>query len=121
MDDRRTQHLKGDWPLRQALGVHSHDPGLLVAEAAHILGCSESTVMRMVRSGELVHWHIGADRSRRGPIRISQASVYAAREARKVWGKNEPSTGESDQLNDQDTTPTNHESALKKLKKLGIV
>jgi excisionase family DNA binding protein len=60
-------------PVRLAHAIDQADDGITVAEAARILGCDQTTVRQLLRTGELEGWRVGKTLRPRG-VRISRLS-----------------------------------------------
>jgi excisionase family DNA binding protein len=69
--------------LRAALEPARDDVGIGVAEAARLLGCDQTTVRELVRTGRLEAWRIGKGRNPRG-IRVSREAVFEYRDRHRV-------------------------------------
>lgn len=75
-------------PLPSVPEHNLDDEGITVAEAAHIIGCDETTVRALVRCRQLEGWRVGKHRGGKPPtaLRVSRGSCF---EYRSRWDAGE--------------------------------
>lgn len=126
--DRLTERRAPKWHVEdlapEASGAENYeDWGMSIGRAAFILGCSESTAFRLIQNGQLSGWRNNVETNRRGPIRVSSASVEAYKKRNRIVPKvtSQQVTNENlHQVKAEGSESASHRAALSKLKELGV-